>query len=322
MRFLIAAVVVFGTMTVSFESNSDFSRDLQETTQDASAFSEPNGDEEVLRLRQVEAHAGIEPKSVLSTGIAPSELEPPKPDEPKKDFCEALQEAAESSDIPIAFFARLLWQESKFKPDVVSHVGAQGIAQFMPGTAAEVGLDDPFDPFKALPASAKLLRRLHNQFGNLGLAAAAYNAGSGRIQRWLSRRGALPQETRDYVRIITGNIAENWLEESKRLNLPVDLPRGAPCEGVGGLTTAKTVDVIPVGLAPSISDTIRRAEAEAVAERRAALRPVAAAKAKSKVALSLQRRKARLKELTSNATSGRKAAGQPRKIRLASATKR
>jgi hypothetical protein len=90
-----------------------------------------------------------------------------------------------------------------------------------------VGLDDPFDPFKALPASARFLRKLHNEFGNLGLAAAAYNAGSGRIQKWLSGRSALPRETRDYVRIITGNNAENWLEESSTVSLHLELARGA-----------------------------------------------------------------------------------------------
>src|SRR5258708_13127043 len=133
----------------------------------------------------------------------------------------------------------------------------------MPATAAEVGLDDPFDPVKALPASARFLRKLHNEFGNLGLAAAAYNAGSGRIQKWLSARSALPRETRDYVRIITGNNAENWLEESRTLALHLELPRGAPCEGVGGLSKAKEVAAIPVALAPSLTDPIRNAQPKA-----------------------------------------------------------
>src|SRR5207249_9566391 len=155
------------------------------------------------------------------------------PQSQKKDFCDVLKEAAESSDIPVAFLARLLRQESRFQSFEVSRVGAKGFAQVMPATADEVGLDDPFDPFNALPASAKFLRKLHDEFGNLGLAAAAYNAGSGRIQKWLSGRSALPRETRDYVRIITGNNAENWREESRTLSLHLELPRGAPCEGVG-----------------------------------------------------------------------------------------
>jgi hypothetical protein len=59
--------------------------------------------------------------------------------EPKKDFCDALREAAESSDIPVAFFARLLWQESRFQAFEVSRVGAQGVAQFMPATGGRSG---------------------------------------------------------------------------------------------------------------------------------------------------------------------------------------
>lgn len=61
----------------------------------------------------------------------------------------------------------------------------------------------------------------------LGLAAAAYNAGSGRIQKWLARQSDLPQETRAYVRIITGTRGEDWIEDSDMLAIRADLPRGA-----------------------------------------------------------------------------------------------
>lgn len=88
----------------------------------------------------------------------------------------------------------------------------------------QVGLDDPFVPLKALPASALFLRRLHDHFGNLGLAAAAYNAGSGRIQNWLAHRQALPAETQAYVRNITGSPAESWAMESKTLKMAQQLP--------------------------------------------------------------------------------------------------
>ncbi len=67
---------------------------------------------------------------------------------------------------------------------------AQGIAQFMPGTASERRLLDPFDPVQALPKSAEFLSELRSQFGNLGLAAAAYNAGPRRVQEWLAGTGA------------------------------------------------------------------------------------------------------------------------------------
>jgi hypothetical protein len=87
---------------------------------------------------------------------------------------------------------------------------AQGIAQFMPYTAEERGLLDPFDPVAALPKSAEFLRELRDTFGNLGLAAAAYNAGPRRLRDWLDGRGTLPGETQRYVRAITGLTVDDW----------------------------------------------------------------------------------------------------------------
>lgn len=182
------------------------------------------------------------------------------PVSPTEQFCRALKEAAEESGIPVPFFARLLWQESRFKSSEVSQAGAQGVAQFMPETAAEVGLDDPFDAMKALPASAKFLRKLRDDFGNLGLAAAAYNAGPGRIQKWLAKESDLPRETRDYVRIITGTKAEDWIEHSEALAIRIDLPREAPCEGIGSLSKRKDVAWVPANLTPSTATIIRKAE--------------------------------------------------------------
>jgi Transglycosylase SLT domain len=125
-------------------------------------------------------------------------------------ICATLDRSAGQNGLPLDFFTRLIWQESRFNPFSVSHAGAQGIAQFMPGTARLVGLINPFDPIQALPKSAALLRELRAQFGNLGLAAAAYNAGPKRIEDWLANRKPLPQETKAYVRIITGRSAQEW----------------------------------------------------------------------------------------------------------------
>ncbi|MGY8661282.1 lytic transglycosylase domain-containing protein [Bradyrhizobium sp. UFLA05-109] len=187
-------------------------------------------------------------------------------------FCHALREAAENSEIPLAFFARLIWQESRFRSNEVSHAGARGVAQFMPETAAEVGLDNPFDPFKALPASAKLLRKLRDDFGNLGLAAAAYNAGSGRIQKWLAKQGVLPRETRDYVRIITGTQAEDWIEDADMLAIRIDLPSEAPCEGVGGLSKTKEVAFVSALPAAGVTALLQKAQAAETATKLAAHR--------------------------------------------------
>ena len=128
-----------------------------------------------------------------------------------KSRCETLEGAAASQGLPVDFFARLIRQESNFDPKAVSRAGAQGIAQFMPGTARWRGLSDPFEPTEALRESARWLRELRDQFGNLGLAAAAYNAGPQRVRDWLAGRGQLPNETRAYVRIITGRQAEEWI---------------------------------------------------------------------------------------------------------------
>ena len=183
-------------------------------------------------------------------------------------ICEAVKAAAEENDIPIGFLVRLLWQESRFRAEEISSAGAQGIAQFMPQTAVEMGLRDPFDPLQAIPASAKFLRKLHNQFGNLGLAAAAYNAGGGRIEKWLSRRSTLPKETRAYVKIITGHKAEAWTDEENTVYMPTDLPQKAPCEGVGGLSRQDQIAAVNVDLTPSASALLRKAEVDEAEDRK------------------------------------------------------
>lgn len=129
---------------------------------------------------------------------------------PLGQVCNALFTSAQDNGLPVAFFANLIWQESRLRDDAVSPKGAVGIAQFMPKVAAESGLQNPFDPLQALPASARMLRGLRDQFGNLGLVAAAYNAGAKRVSEWLQRRRTLPRETRGYVLDVTGRSVEQW----------------------------------------------------------------------------------------------------------------
>jgi soluble lytic murein transglycosylase-like protein len=142
----------------------------------------------------------------VETGQSPAAKPPPTV--PVDNICNALAAAATGNDLPINFFTRLIWQESRFNPMAVSRAGAQGVAQFMPTTAKWRGLADPFDPLEAIAQSAKLLRDLRREFGNLGLAAAAYNAGPGRVRDWLAGRRGLPRETDAYVRLITGQPPE------------------------------------------------------------------------------------------------------------------
>ncbi len=137
-----------------------------------------------------------------------------------KSVCAAVDAASASNNLDRNFFARLLWKESLFDPRAVSPKGAQGIAQFMPGTAERRNLADPFDPLAAVPASASFLSDLKKEFGNLGLAAAAYNAGEKRIQDWLNGKRGLPTETRNYVAFITGRVAEDWKTPSANFDIP------------------------------------------------------------------------------------------------------
>jgi hypothetical protein len=160
----------------------------------------------------------------------------PEPSAPSTapGVCAALATAATTNDLPIDFFTRLIWQESQFKADAISPKGAQGIAQFMPTTARLNGLENPFNPLEAIAKSGQLLRGLRREFGNLGLAAAAYNAGSGRVHDWLDGRRPLPQETRAYVRIVTGRSVEQW------------------AEGQTNLIEMRSVDVVPCNLQPRL----------------------------------------------------------------------
>ncbi|TKT75458.1 lytic transglycosylase domain-containing protein [Aquamicrobium sp. LC103] len=129
-------------------------------------------------------------------------------------ICDLIDTHAGRFGVPRDFFARLIWKESRFDANAVSPVGAEGIAQFMPGTAKIRGLADPFDIEQAIEASARYLGELKTGFGNLGLAAAAYNAGESRVSRWLSSGGFLPLETENYVLDIMGEPAENFTNAS------------------------------------------------------------------------------------------------------------
>lgn len=147
----------------------------------------------------------------------------------REAMCLMIESAAKANQLPLEFFARVIWQESRFQSDAVGPVTrsgerAQGIAQFMPGTASERRLLDPFDPVQALPKSAEFLSELRGQFGNLGLAAAAYNAGPRRVREWLDGSGYMPQETRNYVAAITGATVDEWARPGTKDRLPDRAP--------------------------------------------------------------------------------------------------
>lgn len=169
--------------------------------------------QDTVSPRPEAAATEVIPAEAPRAAPSPEQNTPPNAPEvtPEQAVCALIEAAASSHGIPVGFFTRLLWKESNFRGDAVSPKGAQGIAQFMPYTAEERGLLDPFDPITAIPASASLLADLSNRFGNLGLAAAAYNAGAQRVSNWLAdTKTGLPLETQDYVLSITGVPAETW----------------------------------------------------------------------------------------------------------------
>ncbi|WP_235962455.1 lytic transglycosylase domain-containing protein [Jannaschia marina] len=126
------------------------------------------------------------------------------------DVCRQIEAEARLNGLPPGYFARLLWQESRFDPNAVSPARAMGIAQFIASTARLRGLDDPFNPADAIEKSAAYLGEMTGRYGNLGLAAIGYNGGERRAEGWIARTGGLARETVDYVRIITGETAETW----------------------------------------------------------------------------------------------------------------
>lgn len=149
---------------------------------------------------------------------SPSGWNPPPAAE---QYMMLIREVEKANGIPRNLYARLLEQESSWRRDYIygpttSPVGAQGIAQVMPATAAGAGygmpvLRNPFDPVKAIPWGAKYLAALRRSLGSWQYALAAYNAGAGNVQKALRNAGpnwlsTLPRETQNYVADITGDV--------------------------------------------------------------------------------------------------------------------
>jgi hypothetical protein len=117
------------------------------------------------------------------------------------DYRQAARDAARRHGVPEDLFLRVIQQESAFNPTAVSSAGAYGLAQLMPGTAADLGVD-PRDPLQNLEGGARYLRQQLDTFGDPALALAAYNAGPGRVRQY----GGIPpfEETQNYVNRILG----------------------------------------------------------------------------------------------------------------------
>ena len=103
----------------------------------------------------------------------------------------SIRAAAHRNGVDPDLLTALVWTESSFVPDAVSHAGAVGLAQLMPGTAEALGVD-PFDPSQNLEGGARYLRQMIDRFGSVDLALAAYNAGPTRVSNLLDGSGGVP----------------------------------------------------------------------------------------------------------------------------------
>ena len=139
------------------------------------------------------------------------------------DYRSLASQIAQQQGVPVDLFLRLVNQESGFQPNVTSPAGAHGLAQLMPGTASDLGVDIN-DPVQNLTGGAMYLRRQLDRFGTPELALAAYNAGPGNVQKY----GGIPpfEETQNYVRSILGG-APVQVSTSGGPSMPMqEQPRG------------------------------------------------------------------------------------------------
>ena len=104
--------------------------------------------------------------------------------------------ASKIYDLPPALIKAVIHVESAFVKDAVSKKGAQGLMQLMPGTADDIGVNNPFDPKANIFGGAKLIKRYLNEFRSLKKTLIAYNAGP----VWVRKNRGVPKETRDYIR--------------------------------------------------------------------------------------------------------------------------
>ncbi|MCL2603479.1 MAG: lytic transglycosylase domain-containing protein [Defluviitaleaceae bacterium] len=129
-----------------------------------------------------------------------------------------IRAAAARYDLDPELIRALIRAESNFRPDAVSSAGAMGLMQLMPGTAASLGVTDPFDIAQNINGGSQYLRRMMDLFdGDTSLVLAAYNAGAGAVQR----HGGIPpfRETQNFVPRVQSywerNLLESYRESTK-----------------------------------------------------------------------------------------------------------
>jgi soluble lytic murein transglycosylase-like protein len=151
-------------------------------------------------LADVSAEAGLVPESAVADTLRHASVVPVR-------YQPLVHQLAARYDLSPALIEAVVWQESRWRENAVSHAGARGLAQLMPGTARDLGVN-PDDPAANLEGGARYLRQQLDRFdGDLERALAAYNAGPGRVQQ----AGGIPRirETQTYVASIIGRLSSH-----------------------------------------------------------------------------------------------------------------
>ncbi|MEL6528478.1 MAG: lytic transglycosylase domain-containing protein [Pseudomonadota bacterium] len=166
----------------------------------AGGLSAPATDFAAAASAPVDLDGFVIPEGIVANTAAHAAAVPPR-------YAAKIAELSQRFDLSPSLLEALVWQESRWRENAVSHAGARGLAQLMPGTARYLGVD-PDDPMQNLEGGARYLREQLDRFdGNLEKALAAYNAGPGRV----IRANGIPniRETRLYVAAIMGRLASH-----------------------------------------------------------------------------------------------------------------
>ena len=154
------------------------------------------------------------------------------------DICRALEQSAAENALPVEFFARVIWQESRFDAQAVSPKGAAGIAQFMPATASWHGLADPFDPVRRCGIRLLIYENYSTDLATLDLQQRRTMQVQAESAPGSQAIVALPAETRNYVALVTGWTADEWASSSPPEKAETTIPQGVPCTRLANLILA------------------------------------------------------------------------------------
>lgn len=154
-----------------------------------------------------------------------------------------FQKASDTYGVPVSLLKAMAKQESNFDPNATSHCGAQGVMQLMPATAASLGVTDAYDPEQNIMGGAKYISQLLSKYdGDISLALAAYNAGSGNVAKY----GGIPpfKETQNYVAKVTAYMNENLtIDEGKNQISSTDF-LSALAEGLEEIQDTRVEDIL------------------------------------------------------------------------------